>query len=117
MRQKVIRSGLGMFILTVVLAGHLFAQGTPKPATPSSPSQLSEQEKADRRAAMHQLNEACGEDMKKFCRHVQPGGGRIVQCLELQQSELSPNCTQWLNKMESQRKSQTDQPDPRRNTR
>jgi hypothetical protein len=113
MRQSIVRAGLGMFIFSAVFGNYslLAAQGTSKPATPSSPSQTpssSEQGKADRKAAMHQLNEACGEDMKKFCRHVQPGSGHIMQCLELQQSQLSPKCNEWFIKAESQGKFQKD---------
>jgi hypothetical protein len=35
---------------------------------------------------------ACGEDVQRFCGGVQPGGGRLVQCLSSHTTELSPAC-------------------------
>ena len=32
---------------------------------------------------------ACGEDVQRFCVGMQPGGGRLVQCLSSHTSELS----------------------------
>jgi hypothetical protein len=35
---------------------------------------------------------ACGEDVQRFCVGVQPGEGRLVQCLSSHTGELSPAC-------------------------
>jgi hypothetical protein len=35
---------------------------------------------------------ACAPDIQKLCKGVQPGGGRIVQCLREHESELSQAC-------------------------
>jgi hypothetical protein len=38
----------------------------------------------------------CAEDIAKFCKDVQAGGGRIAQCLKEHQNELSPECKERL---------------------
>lgn len=35
---------------------------------------------------------ACEGDVKQFCNDVQPGGGRIINCLKQHENELSPSC-------------------------
>ncbi len=34
----------------------------------------------------------CARDIETFCKDVQPGGGRIVNCLKEHESELSQAC-------------------------
>jgi len=43
---------------------------------------------------------ACRDDAKKFCASVQPGGGRLMACLQDKQSGLSPACQAALPVME-----------------
>lgn len=38
------------------------------------------------------LRVTCGEDLRRFCADVQPGGGRLVQCLSSHTNELSEAC-------------------------
>lgn len=39
---------------------------------------------------------ACRADAEKFCADVQPGGGRILQCLRQHRNQLSPQCASHL---------------------
>jgi hypothetical protein len=39
-----------------------------------------------------QAKNPCAEDVAKFCKDVQPGGGRLANCLKAHESELSPVC-------------------------
>ena len=43
------------------------------------------------------LRSACGGDVRSLCGSVQPGGGRIVQCLATQAASLSPACKEVLS--------------------
>lgn len=38
------------------------------------------------------LQQACSPDVKKYCADVQPGGGRIMQCMKSHASDLSDAC-------------------------
>ena len=42
--------------------------------------------------------QACRQDAETFCRGVQPGGGRIVDCLIEHQKEISDGCYQLLKR-------------------
>jgi hypothetical protein len=49
------------------------------------------------------LREACMGDAKKFCSNIQPGGGRIVQCLRAHDAELSSACRDGLAALKAAR--------------
>ena len=36
--------------------------------------------------------EACQADFEKYCAGVQPGGGRVVECLSKHLNQLTPQC-------------------------
>ena len=38
------------------------------------------------------LREACREDARSFCQGIQPGGGRIMECLKDHYKEISDAC-------------------------
>jgi Cysteine rich repeat len=43
------------------------------------------------------LRSACGGDVRSLCGGIQPGGGRIVQCLATKAASLSPACKEVLS--------------------
>jgi hypothetical protein len=43
------------------------------------------------------LRSACGGDVRSLCGGVQPGGGRIMQCLATKAASLSPACKEVLS--------------------
>jgi hypothetical protein len=44
-------------------------------------------------------NPACVQDLKKYCAGVQPGGGRLVRCLDAKRGDLSPACGSYLHQV------------------
>lgn len=50
-------------------------------------------------AAASHVNSECGEDLDKFCKDVVPGEGRILNCLEKNESHLSPKCRTALKEV------------------
>lgn len=47
----------------------------------------------------------CKADIEKFCKNVQPGQGRIVQCMKQHENELSHACKEQL---EAEREKEQD---------
>ena len=43
------------------------------------------------------LRSVCGADVRSICGGVQPGGGRIVQCLATNAAQISPACKDVLS--------------------
>jgi hypothetical protein len=44
--------------------------------------------------AVAQLAAACGADLRKYCKGVELGGGRLKGCLDANQARVSPQCQQ-----------------------
>lgn len=44
----------------------------------------------------------CAEDIAKFCKDVQPGGGRLVKCMREHEKDLSPACQQQIREAQRQ---------------
>ncbi len=54
--------------------------------------------------------QACAADMKQFCGSVQPGGGRIAQCMRDNAAKLSSGCRDALQAAQAARASSKAQP-------
>jgi hypothetical protein len=48
------------------------------------------------REVLFVLRSACGGDVRALCPGVEPGGGRIIECLATQAASLSPACQSVL---------------------
>jgi hypothetical protein len=46
------------------------------------------------RASNPAVQAACREDVHRLCSGVQPGGGRIRQCMKEHRAEVSPGCVE-----------------------
>jgi len=44
------------------------------------------------------VQKACEDDIMAFCANVEPGGGRIAQCLKANESQLSSTCKATIAK-------------------
>jgi hypothetical protein len=42
----------------------------------------------------------CTAEVRTFCADVQPGGGRILQCLKTHEAKLSPACAQRASELQ-----------------
>jgi hypothetical protein len=72
------------------------AAGTAAAATPATPTVIVLRPMRPREELLV-LRSACGADVRSICGGVQPGGGRIVQCLATNAAQLSPACKDVLS--------------------
>ncbi len=70
----------------IVLAALLVAAASPAWAQATS----------DQRERARAVAKACRADAQKFCKGVEPGGGRLLACLQAHETELSANCRTML---------------------
>ena len=47
---------------------------------------------AEVKEAVKEAHQACEDDIMTYCGGIQPGGGRIMQCLKANRSHLSLRC-------------------------
>ena len=50
------------------------------------------------------VRQACSADVQRLCAGVQPGAGRILQCMRTHKTELSPDCQSALAQVAAQLK-------------
>ena len=43
-------------------------------------------------AKVAKLESACAKDIKKYCRNVTPGEGRMIYCMQAYEDKISPKC-------------------------
>jgi hypothetical protein len=72
-------------LLSVLSVGSVFAQ---------TDITKTLQEKLNARIA--KFESACGKDIKKYCKTVTPGEGRIIYCMQAHEDKISPGCTYEL---------------------
>ena len=53
--------------------------------------------------AMELFREECGGDVRRLCRGMFPGGGRIIACLTENREQLSPSCRSALAELRERR--------------
>jgi hypothetical protein len=51
------------------------------------------------------ISDACQCDVQQFCEDINPGGGRLAQCLKQHESELSSTCKAEFAQARSVRRS------------
>jgi hypothetical protein len=44
-------------------------------------------------AKVSKLENACASDIKKYCKDVTPGEGRMIYCMQAHEDKISPKCT------------------------
>ena len=104
MRRPFSRATLLQMVLVATLliwasasvSGRAYAADPPQGSPKDSSREQSPEEAAGGQQHLQLMRKACDEDVKKLCPDIRPGGGRILQCLHGQQSNLSPACRQAL---------------------
>lgn len=100
-----------LILFLFLIAGTVYAQNSMDQNDMPGPGRQREQGGlgAGNRNPMLQ---ACREDVKDFCSDVQPGGGRIVECLKNHDKDISQECSDALSKARPQSlKDSSDQND------
>ncbi len=55
------------------------------------------------------VREACKDDFAKYCPNIEPGGGRIRDCMREHRAELSQTCTDAVAAARQQRRQHQEQ--------
>jgi hypothetical protein len=55
-----------------------------------------------------EVDKPCVADANKLCKDVQPGEGRVAQCMKEHEKELSPACKENIKKLKEKTKEVAD---------
>jgi hypothetical protein len=72
-------------------------------ATPPHPAPAAGGGAAAHGDAMEIFREECGPDVRRVCRGVFPGGGRVIACLAENREQLSPGCRTAMMELRERR--------------
>ncbi len=90
MRLTQIETLLGLSVLGLTLLSAL-------PQTAAAQNQMPAEMRREARAVM----QSCRSDYRRLCEGVQPGGGRILACLENHGNQLTPGCSGAMPRAEA----------------
>jgi hypothetical protein len=54
-------------------------------------------------AGLEDIRTYCVTDIKRLCKGIEPGGGRLIQCLKTHKKEMSVGCAQALQKLKAKK--------------
>ena len=98
MNDTMVRKAMKAWVLT---AGTALALATTPAAAQAQPGQLLQGRTGS--GGIAQMRNSCQADAQKLCAGVQPGGGRILQCLRGKDSELSASCQSAMKSFQARR--------------
>jgi hypothetical protein len=52
---------------------------------------------------LEDLRTYCVSDIKRLCKGVKPGGGRLLQCLKANKKGMTVGCAQALQKLKAKK--------------
>ena len=91
------------YLTTLTLAAAACAIGIAYPAAAQQPAGALS-------PVLARLLAICQSDLQKLCANVQPGGGRILQCMAQHQNEISQPCKQAIIQARNQNQGQGQTP-------
>ncbi|HTW34677.1 MAG TPA: cysteine rich repeat-containing protein [Rhizomicrobium sp.] len=79
-------------LLTIAVPVLAQTPGAPPAQGPQGDSAAPVQATPELRAAREAMRQACAADIASLCKDVQPGRGKLRECLHYNRDHLSPGC-------------------------